>query len=102
MPLPRRALDCFLDLVACHRVDVGDFAAEAAMIDDAHVSASGSLRPTEAFGSWTIWGTVRLTIKARRAAIRPPCRQPATLSTSAIVFLRKSSAMRFGSISDFP
>jgi hypothetical protein len=42
-----------------------------------------------------------LRLKRGRPAIRPPCRQPATLYTSAIAFLRRSSAMRFGSISGF-
>ena len=50
----------------------------------------------------TLDGTVRLTIKARPRsyrAVMPTARDPLT---SAIAFLRRSSAMRFGSISGFP
>jgi exodeoxyribonuclease V alpha subunit len=42
-----------------------------------------------AFGEKVFDGTVRLTIKARPRSYTAACRQPATLSTSAIAFLRR-------------
>ena len=47
-------------------------------------------------------GTVRLTIKARPRSYTAAMPTARALSTSAIAFLRRSSAMRFGSISGFP